>query len=72
MGTGWVFTPPDPKTLLQAMDNALTTYFDFAESWQVGPPLIAQVQTLLELLAWLAAAFVGKGEAASHPQLHAG
>ena len=40
MGTGWVFTPPDQKTLLQAMDNALTTYNDFPDSWKVGCPVV--------------------------------
>ena len=35
MGTGWVFSPPDAQTLLACMDNALTTFYDFPESWQV-------------------------------------
>lgn len=36
MGTGWVFSPPDAQTLLACMDNALTTFYDFQDSWQVG------------------------------------
>lgn len=52
MGTGWVFTPPDSKTLLQAMDNALTTYYDFPDSWQVrvaSRPLMRAAGLQLEL-----------------------
>ena len=33
IGTGWTFTPPEVQPMMQALDQALTTYHDHTDSW---------------------------------------
>ena len=73
MGTGWVFSPPDSQTLLAAMDNALTTFFDFQDSWQACTQPRAIARAVLALGAVLASCAAvrqgGRCQAQAHRQL---